>query len=76
MLSSKFHIIFFVHSDVKSQIKKPTSALYFTCIVQCPYIRFGFTKPPSGGAKVYIYLTSIIFVDNLNIFKVRVVTRY
>jgi hypothetical protein len=28
-----FHIVFTVHSDIKSQIKKPTNALYYS--VQC-----------------------------------------
>jgi hypothetical protein len=58
-----FHIISSVHSDIKSQIKKPTNALYFHKYSLMPLHMFQLYQAIIRGSKVYIYLTSIVFIQ-------------
>jgi hypothetical protein len=50
-----FHIIFSVHSDIKSQIKKPTNALYFQMYSLMLLHMFRLYQAIIRGSKVYIY---------------------
>jgi hypothetical protein len=62
----KFHIIFSVHSDNKSQIIKPTNALYFHKYSQMPLQVFRLYQAIIRRSKVYIYLTSLFSSNNIH----------